>query len=115
MRIAELLLANGADINAASQTGYTPLYRSIELGDQAMAELLIKEGADTATRSVNGATLLHVVATTGHVAIAELLITGGADVNAKDSSGFTPLDHAQGGVAKMIETFQRHSALCTIC
>ncbi len=114
-QIAELLLANGADIDAPSQFGYTPLYRSIELGHQAMAEYLIKKGANMVARGPNGESMLHVIATTRHVTIAELLITGGADINAKDNSGFTPLDHAQGGDPKMIETLEQHGAKCTIC
>ena len=106
---AELLLAKGADINAANQYGFTPLRR-------AMAELLIKKGADLAATDSGGLTLLHVIAQTDHIALAELLISGGTEINAKDINyGFTPLDYAQGGEPTMIELLKRHGGICTIC
>ena len=115
-QIAELLLANNADVNANDQYGYTPLRRAVDQGHLAMVELLVKMGADATTRDTNGVTLLHAVAYTDHVSIAELLIAGGADINAKDNnSGFTPLDYAQDGEKRMIETLEQHGAICTTC
>ncbi|MDA9981638.1 ankyrin repeat domain-containing protein [Gammaproteobacteria bacterium] len=113
--IAELLLAHGADVNATDQYIYTPLRRTVDQGHLTLAELLIEHGADITTTDGSGVTLLHVVARKGHIAIAEMLITRGLDINAMDSSGFTPLDYAQGGEARMIETFERQGAICTIC
>ena len=113
--IAELLLAHGADVNATDQYIYTPLRRTVDQGHLTLAELLIEHGADITTTDGSGVTLLHVVARKGHIAIAEMLITRGLDINAMDSAGFTPLDYAQGGEARMIETFERQGAICTIC
>jgi ankyrin repeat protein len=115
LEIAELLLAHGADVNATDQYIYTPLRRTVDQGHLTLAELLIEHGADITTTDGSGVTLLHVVARKGHIAIAEMLITRGLDVNAMDSSGFTPLDYAQGGEARMIETFEQQGAICTIC
>lgn len=113
--IAELLLAYGAEVNAIDQYRFTPLRRTVEQGHLAMTELLINKGADIVTRDSNGLTLLHVVARTDYVDIARLLITGGVDVNAMDRSGFTPLDYAQGGETKMVETLEQVGAICTVC
>ena len=64
--VAELLIANGADVNAKG----------------------------TVRTKVGGVTPLHIAADKGHKEIAELLIAAGADVNAKDKGGESPLDWA---------------------
>ena len=115
IEIAELLLAYGADVNATDQYIYTPLRRTVDQGYLTLAELFIEQGADITTTDGSGVTLLHVAARKGHIAIAEMLIKKGLDVNAMDRSGFTPLDYAQGGEERMIKTFERQGAICTIC
>jgi len=42
--IAELLLANKADINAKDKTGWTPLHAALSQGQQDMADLLRQHG-----------------------------------------------------------------------
>ncbi|MDP6307261.1 MAG: ankyrin repeat domain-containing protein, partial [Verrucomicrobiota bacterium] len=107
--IAELLIAKGADVNAANNVKLTPL----DLASDEVVGLLLKQGgkrgsilgatrvgnlenvkelldagADVNAKSEFGSTIpLHVAAINGYKEIAELLITGGADVNAKDISG----------------------------
>jgi len=88
---AELLIANGADVNA--RTGgwlnVTPLHRA---ETKEIAELLIANGADVNAKDGTGRTPLHWTAETGRKEIAELLIEKGADLNAKDDAfGWTPL------------------------
>ncbi|MDA7653501.1 ankyrin repeat domain-containing protein, partial [bacterium] len=88
---AELLIANGADVNA--RTGgwmnVTPLHRT---ETKEIAELLIANGANVNAKDGTGRTPLHWTAETGRKEIAELLIEKGADVNAKDDAfGWTPL------------------------
>jgi ankyrin repeat protein len=45
--IAELLIANGADVNAKTNDGHTPLDRAILNEDTETAALLRKHGAKT--------------------------------------------------------------------
>ena len=42
--VAELLIANKADVNAKDQNGYTPLYAAVATGHSGMAELRRQHG-----------------------------------------------------------------------
>ena len=90
--IVELLIAKGADVNAKSSDGSTPLHDAAYYGRTIIAELLIAKGADVNAKDEVGLTPLHRANLTKE--IAELLIAEGADVNAKEKYGETPLNWA---------------------
>jgi ankyrin repeat protein len=108
--IAELLLANRADVNATNGIGMTPLQWALagsasgrrlasqngtaDTNHEAIAELFIANGADVTARNRNGMTALHYAAGNGCAEIIKLLLDHNAEVNAKDSSGRTPLHMA---------------------
>jgi len=95
--IVELLLADGADINAkGGWRGETSLHYAAEKGHKEVAELLIAKGANVNATDGAGGTPLHSAARTGHKDIVELLIEKSADVNAKNSQGQAPIDIASG-------------------
>jgi len=93
--IAELLIAKGADVNAKTKYGTTPLHTASDSGYKEIAELLIAKGADVNAKDEGGGTPLYSAAQDGHTEVAELLIAEGADVNAKNDDGRTPLDWAE--------------------
>jgi len=94
--IADLLIAEGADVNAKeAKNRITPLHWAAWRGRKEIAELLIAKGADLNTKNKDGGTPLHNVAWKGHVEIAKLLIVKKTDMNAKDVEGQTPLDWAK--------------------
>ena len=94
-KTAEVLLNNGADVNAKNKYGWTPLHLAAEKDASATAEVLLKQGADVNAKDKYGFTPLHDAAEKDASATAEVLLKQGADVNAKDNDGFTPLHRAE--------------------
>ena len=82
VKVAEFLLANGADVNANLGGAGTPLHRAAQSGHKTMTELLLRNRADVNSRE-SGATPLHLAVDNGHKAITEVLLAHKADVNAK--------------------------------
>jgi ankyrin repeat protein len=93
--VAEVLLKYGADVNARTKDGVTPLINAVSpKGSTELAILLVKNGADLHATANNGATALHNAATYGDSDLAIFLLESGADVNARANNGATPLDSA---------------------
>jgi cytohesin len=113
--VVAMLLAAGADIDAADAFGETPLllattHDADRIDRRALAPLLVSRGARVdalaaaamgdveqvrslpSVTSVHGWTPLHWAARNGHLDVVEFLIgSAGADVNAADAIGWTPL------------------------
>ena len=94
--VAAALIAAGADVNATTFFGATPLHRTFSSfywrSKASVVSLLLSAGADANARDGAGWTPLH------HWAIGDLkvdalllLLSAGADVNAKDNDGIAPL------------------------
>lgn len=92
--IAELLLANGADIKARDKMGLGALHLAAEKGFLTVAELLIARGAEVNAVDNDGDTPLHSAARSGQPEMESLLIKHGAEVNMRDDRGRTPLSLA---------------------
>ena len=97
--IAELLLENGAEIDAATRDGTTALARAVARGNLKLIEFLLARGADPMVRLRHETnTLLHTIGGRHNgVAIAGLLVAHGADIRARDAYGNTPLHDAASG------------------
>ena len=88
--VAELLLANGADVNAKNTAGDTPL-----------------------NVAVSAAASDYSWQTEGYTDVAELLLANGADVNAENNHGWTPLYRAAGRKSAIAEFLRQHGGQVT--
>ena len=86
------LLGAGANPNARSITGMTPLFAAVNASLDS-TKLLLAKGADVNAKSETGATPLMMAAFRGEDAV-ELLVSHGADVKAKTKRGETALANA---------------------
>ena len=97
--VAELLIAEGAEVNVKNNRKVTPLHIAARRDHKEVAEVLITKGANMNAKNLNGWTPLFNATSEGHMKTAELLIAEGANVNAKEAEGRTrqgrtPLDWA---------------------
>jgi hypothetical protein len=98
VRVATLLLENGANLNSQDITGATPLHLCASAGSVGVAKLLLDTGADAEigldldhSLLHGGATPLHVCGTSDSVSVAKLLLDANADKDAQDDVGCTAL------------------------
>jgi len=87
--LAALFLARGADVNAASSAGQTPLHRAAS-GSPKCARMLLAAGAKVEAADRIGRTPLAWAASNNNVATAKLLLDAGADPNREDNEGGSP-------------------------
>ena len=100
-KIAELLIAKGADVNAkftkGPLQGWTPLdfaTLSAAGNNKEIADLLRKHGGKHGT--------IYVAAQGGDIEAVKEFLASGTDVNVKDEDGDTPLLEASGGGHKEV-------------
>src|SRR5919199_4076422 len=74
-----VLLAAGADPNAAAEYGETALMRAVSKGDLEVVEVLLDAGGDVHAKSENGFTPLFMAVFFGHVEVARALLARGSD------------------------------------
>lgn len=107
VKIVELLIAGGADINAKCYSeqadGWTPLYFACLNENTRAVELLIAKRAKINTISDMGNTPIHYAP---NAEIAQLLIDNGANIYYRNKEGYSPLHNAVKGshsdVAKLL-------------
>jgi ankyrin repeat protein len=71
--IVEMLVANGANVNARQAHGFTPLHAAAQNGDVQTVRLLLEKGAEVGARSDNGQNALDIAMQRGHAEVSELL------------------------------------------
>lgn len=94
---AELLkqfLANGADVNAETAYGMTPLLLAVSAGRKNIVDVLLQYNADVKCMDVDKRTPLHYAAYRGDTAIVQKLLEHHPGVNKKDEFGHSPAIYA---------------------
>ena len=91
-----LLVANGAELNAAHGDGMTGLHWAAENGNPEIASILLESGADVEAVTRLGAYRpLHLAARRGDASVIQLLLDASADPEAESATGgVTPLHFA---------------------
>ncbi|ELS01711.1 ankyrin repeat-containing protein [Xenococcus sp. PCC 7305] len=89
--IAEILIANGANINALDNSGETPLHKASVKGHLDIFKLLIKNEANVNAVNINNQTPLFEASRCHQFLVVDLLLSHNATVNITDNQGWTPL------------------------
>uniref|UniRef100_A0A9L0R4G0 NF-kappa-B inhibitor epsilon n=1 Tax=Equus caballus TaxID=9796 RepID=A0A9L0R4G0_HORSE len=94
--LMELLLQNGADIDAQEGTsGKTALHLAVETQERGLVQFLLQAGARVDARMLNGCTPLHLAAGRGLSSISSTLCEAGADSLLRNVEDETPQDLAE--------------------
>ena len=89
IRVAEILVEHGANVDIRGTTGRTPLHEAIR--DFGMVQFLLKNGAEVNCQQDDLRTPLHLAVYHGELKIARVLVEHKADVSSRDNFGETPL------------------------
>ena len=68
-----MLLAKGAEVNAKTKSGRTPLHEAVEYSSKEVVELLVSKGADVTAKNEKGLTPVQCAEEHGHTDIVALL------------------------------------------
>jgi ankyrin repeat protein len=95
-RMAEALIAKGADVGARSRNPMqnAPLHAAAAGRNMEAVRALLEHGADVNARQEGGWTALHAASQNGDVEMVRLLIAGGADVQARAGNQQNAMDLA---------------------
>ncbi len=85
-------LVAGADLEARTEWGSTPLHFAAGSGPPETVEALVEAGADLEARDEWGNTPLHLAAMSGPLETVQVLLDAGADPGAQDKNGKFPFD-----------------------
>lgn len=88
-------LHRGADVNAVSLSGFTPLWLAADADRTDIVEFLLNHGARIDGKGVLQETPLFRASEVGLLSMVQLLVKRGADTNARNANGFTALIFAQ--------------------
>lgn len=112
------LLNSGANVNAKTKQGSTPLLAAIDMRQSKIVKLLLDRGADVNQKDSEGWTpLMYALDSNLNFEISEELLRRNAEVNARAINGDTALtiavDRAQGRI-RMVEQLLRKGADVTV-
>ncbi|WP_081099191.1 ankyrin repeat domain-containing protein [Leptospira weilii] len=93
--VVKFLVESGADVNAVSSSGESPLFFAIWSRDPEIVKYLVAQGADVNHRDEFGKTALHHAVINENAKMAEILRSLGADEKIRDAKNKSPDDYAK--------------------
>ena len=115
IRVAEILLEHGANVDIRGLRERGPLHKSI--ANVGMVRSLLNKGADVNCRQDDLRTPLHLAAHCGELEAAQVLIEHKADVDSQDDGGHTPLhlllgntDHNDDDILDLARSLLEHTS-----
>ena len=109
--LVEYLIKMGLDIEARSDSQWTPLHSQAYRGHKDGVELLLEYGADIEAKHAYDMTPLVSSLRWDRIDVAKLLVEKGANVNATNTLGRTPLIiSATEGYSELAEIFLENNA-----
>ncbi|KAM5458526.1 hypothetical protein MaudCBS49596_000440 [Microsporum audouinii] len=94
VRIVEMLLEKGADINYINITGCTPLHIACHHQLHEVVKILLEKGADASIKNKRGETPLNMACTLKSHKTVEMLMEAGSDCETHDNLGYQPIVRA---------------------
>lgn len=95
LRIIQMLIEHGADVNAADWHGNTPLINAAYFGRLEAVKALLEKGAHINAVSKEGITALTAATYSGNDLVASYLLEKGADPSLRNAGGEAALAVAQ--------------------
>ena len=92
--IVDLLLKNGADVNAKDNKGRSILNYASYRGNKNLIPILIKNKVNINSKDRMGISPLHMASIHNKVEVVKILLNNGANVNISDNYRWTPLHWA---------------------
>ncbi|MGI8654887.1 MAG: ankyrin repeat domain-containing protein [Pyrinomonadaceae bacterium] len=90
----EILLAQGADVDAHTASRETALMRAASKGHMDTVQSLLEKGANANANRQDGMTALTLAVFFGHVDVVNVLLNNGADPRTRDCHGASAMDWA---------------------
>lgn len=88
------ILEAGADLDARTISGSTPLHCATYNGHIELIQILLDAGAPLEAAKIGGNTALHDAALFRNIAVVKVFLAAGASKVAKECTGLTPWDIA---------------------
>ena len=90
--VVDALLKGGADVQAGSKSGFTPLMFAAQQGDEDSTRILLRAGAKpNDAQPKTGLTSLMIASAMANAKAVDVLLDNGADPNLADANGYTAL------------------------
>jgi len=111
LKVVEILVKSGAQIDGQDFIGRTALHYAAERGKLKVVEILVKSGAQIDVQDRDGRTPLHYAAGGGKLKVVEILVKSGAQLDTQDKHGKTSLHYAaERGTLEIVEFLVKNGA-----